>query len=442
MADAQLKIPLAAPAPKPDQEVITLPASFGFRAQDSNLTLKKESAALDPDPDTVPLGILTNFVGVFVGKGFNAIFRPNNAKGTGTNNPGEPGELANPVEGNPIPQAPNENVLELNLTEEKLQFNQALGSVPNRGLTNQVDIFLNGVPYVQSINNVTNPDTGKADRPIDKNSGIHFEPGLWMHVPKTDVNPVVGESLVRMASIPHGTTINAQCLQPTSSTAGGPTIPSVDMTPFPIPSGAPLKGIFHAQNASNVNTPRLPQDLTKFIANGTITQAILDDPNTVLRTANAGKTFVNSTTFTVATNPTAPNLGGGTANISFLEGTGGSQGPLATNASNNANAIATQMFATFWLNAVQYTVTIPVWKTGQPPVRVQPAKPNANSDVPTFVGTPPAPITTPKQIKVTTTEIQYSQLVFLNFAGLTWPHVSVATLHQSEDVPIPASAFK
>ena len=41
---------------------------------------------------------------------------------------------------------------------------------------------------------------------------------------------------------------------------------------------------------------------------------------------------------------------------------------------------------------------------------------------------PPIEITTPRSIIVKSTQIQYSQQVFLNFNTLTWPHVSVATL--------------
>jgi hypothetical protein len=70
-----------------------------------------------------------------------------------------------------------------------------LGDVPNRGFGTQPDITLNGVSYVQSISDVTNIATGKGDNPP---KGIHFEPGLWMHVPASTVNPNVGETLVRM----------------------------------------------------------------------------------------------------------------------------------------------------------------------------------------------------------------------------------------------------
>ncbi len=91
------------------------------------------------------------------------------------------------------------------MTTETISFSSSPGRVPNRGLEAQNDIFLNGVPYVQAINDVTNPNTGKGDAaPI----GIHFEPGLWMNIPATTKTLVLANSLVRMGSIPYGTTIN------------------------------------------------------------------------------------------------------------------------------------------------------------------------------------------------------------------------------------------
>jgi hypothetical protein len=169
---------------------------FKFIAADAKLLSK-------PNPVTpavvAPLGVLETFKGTWTGTGFNTIFRPNSGGPTSTTFP-------NPVTPAP-PTPPSENVLELNLTTESLTFQPSLGNVPNRGLEGQAAITLNGVPYQQAINDVTNPATGKGD---GIPSGIHFEPGLWMHIPATTTDPDVPESLVRMASIPHGTTINAQ----------------------------------------------------------------------------------------------------------------------------------------------------------------------------------------------------------------------------------------
>lgn len=432
---AQVPLTAVASPAKTSAPTITLPPGYKIHSQDNKL--KQVTVAPHPTPGPGPgpgpapapvpsLGVLSNFSGTFAGTGFNLIFRPNSGPPNGTTFP-------NPVSP-PPPTPPSENVLELNLTTETLSFSGALGSVPNRGLEAQGDIFLNGVPYVQAIKDVTNPATGKAD---GVPSDIHFEPGLWMHVPATTIDPVLGESLVRMGSIPHGTTINAQCLAPTSSVAGPPTIPSVDITPFVI--GNPSNKIkFPAQDPNATNTPRLPQDLTKFIAAGTITPLILADPNTVLRNANVGKTITKTTFFTVATVPSAPELGGGTANIAFLLG-----GPAAAGAPPSAgpNASAVQMSATFWIEEVQHHIIVPVHKPGQPPLRIHAPIPHPGAQVPTFVVDPPHEITQPKTITVTSIQIQYSQLVFLNFAGLTWPHVSVATLIPEAELPVPPSAW-
>jgi hypothetical protein len=397
---------------------ITLPSDFKIHEVDEKLKQERPLPTATPPPS---LGVLANFTGSFAGTGFNLIFRPNSGPPTTTTFP-------NPVQP-PPPTPPSENVLELNLTTETLSFSSSLGSVPNRGLETQNDIFLNGVPYVQAISDVTNPATGKAD---GTPTGIHFEPGLWMHVPATTTDPVLGDSLVRMASIPHGTTINAQCLAPTTSIAGPPHIPAVDITPFVINTSTLVK--FASQTASNTDTPRLPQDLTKFIATGTITQAILTDPNTVLRNANVGKTITNTVVFTVSTTPTAPELGGGTANIAFLQGasTGPHPGP---------NASAVQMTATFWIETVQHKIVVPIFKPGQPPLKIPAPAPHSGAPVPVFVVDPPHEITVPRTIIVTSTQIQYSQTVFLNFAGLTWPHVSVATLIPTTEQTIPPSAW-
>jgi len=77
----------------------------------------------------------------------------------------------------------------------------------------------------------------------------------------------------------------------------------------------------------------------------------------------------------------------------------------------------------------------------QAPLKITPPTRHPGALVPTFLVNPPVEITVPKTIIVTATQIQYSQVVFLNFAGLTWPHVSVATLVPTTLQTVPASAF-
>ncbi|KAJ5175599.1 uncharacterized protein N7482_001476 [Penicillium canariense] len=357
-------------------------------------------------PIPSPLGVLANFNGSFTGTGFNTIFRPHS------------GENA---------VFPRDNILELNLIDDAITFSEDFGAVPNRGLQSQSNIILNGVSYVQAVNDVTNEKTGMADNPP---TGIHFETGLWMNVPATNNTPVLGESLVRMGSIPHGTTINAQCLAPTSNFSGPPDIPAASLAVFPIGDTTTPVPI-GSTNASVPTDLRRPQDLSKFIAAGTITQEMLDDPNTVLRNAIEGQTILQNIAFTVSTMPSAPVFGGGTANIAFLEGN-----PLAT--TPNANAV--QMNATFWIETVQHELKVPMFKLGQAPMKVSPDSP-ADRPVPVFLVNPPHDITAPRTINVTSIQIQYSQVVLLVFDLLVWPHYSVSTLVPSDPVTVPDSVW-
>ncbi len=381
------------------QSSIALPDDFEFGA------VQPKAVAPPPPPPDPPLGPLAAFVGAWTGKGFNTIFRPQNPK--------SPTPL-------PVPQPNSDNILELNLTSETLTFSPALGSVPNRGMV-EADIFLNGVPYLQAIKDVTNPAA-----PV----GIHAEPGLWMAVPAT-TDPVESPTVARMASIPHGTTINAQGTS--FSVAGGPTIAPVSITPFPTGGGSPI--VFPSQTATNQTTPRIPQDLAPFLAAGTITQAMLTDPNTLLRNQIAGQKITTTTVITISTNPAAPLFGGGTGNIAFLLGD-------KNTPPSKPNAQALQMTAIFWIETVEATIEVPVWHPGQPALEIEPKAQFAGTPVPSFSVTPPHAILAPTPLNVTYTQIQYTQTVFLNFNGLTWPHVSVATLVPATAIEVPASAWK
>ncbi|UMB72503.2 heme-binding protein [Mycobacterium paraterrae] len=359
-------------------------------------------------PDTVPasLGPLAGFTGKFRGAGFNTIFRPQNFALS-------PTPLDKPAHG------PNDNVLELNLTEETLDFSTPLGDIPNRGFV-QGDISLNGIPYVQKINDVNDPDN-----PV----GIHFEPGVWLSVPAT-TNPAEAATVVRMASIPHGTTIDAEGTA--TQVNGRPTFQPVDITPFPI--GSPqnrLTNTFPSQQANDNATFRLPQDLSPFIAAGTITQAMLDNPNSILQNRVNSQNITSTTIITVDTtrpapdNPSDPLFGGGTANIAFLQGD-----PQA--AKPNANAV--EMTATFCIETVVEKISVPPLAANTP-TTVQ-GSAAAGQPVATFSVRSTTAVNEPTEVSVTYTQIQYSQTVLLNFNGLSWPHVSVATLIPNDAIPV------
>jgi hypothetical protein len=288
-----------------------------------------------PFPLLNPLGPLANLPGTWGGGGFNMIWRPNHTPG-------------------------QDRFLELNLTKESLKFETISGAIPNRGLL-QADINMFGITYMQQI----------SDANLD--AGLHIEPGIWAVVPPT-TNPAETATVVRMGSIPHGTTILGQGTA--TSVSGPPAIPNTNIMPFII--GSP-SSVFHFPE-QNLATP------TAFRSSGVqmtgITQAMVDNPNSVLQAAIAGQTILSTTILQVATKPAAPVTGGGTANTAFLAG--GASGP---------NAVSAFMTATFWIEVVQGT--------------------------PNFL------------------QLQYSQLVMLNFNGLSWPHITVGTLRKNVPVVVP-----
>ena len=360
--------------------------SFGHLNAKAPVAPAPFAAAAAPGPAAVtgvpPLGPLEQFVGSWTGLGFNTIFRPSQ------------------------PATGSDNVLQLNLTTESLVFSNGLGSIPNRGEV-QPDIFFNGVSYLQTVNDVTTPG---------QSVGIHFEPGLWIFVPPTTNPAIPGPSLVRMGSIPHGTTILAQG---TSTTiAGAPPIPPVDITPVgaaPVPS----------QTASDPTTPRIPKVLPVPGTSLTVAdwQAILSDPNSVLRNAIAGQTITNTIVISIASTPVSPLFGGGIQDIAFLVG------------DPTPNANANLFTATFWIETVSFTLPIPTMAAGTS-ITLSPTSTVRGLPIPQFNVQTNSEITAPTTVSVSYNQIQYSQLVILNFNGLNWPHVSVATLVPATPVTV------
>ena len=285
-----------------------------------------------------PLGPLALLPGTWTGTGFNQIWRPFN----------KPGQ---------------DRFLELNLTQETIEFTAISGAIPNRGLLQQ-DINMFGITYLQQI------------KDSNVGAGLHIEPGIWATVPQT-VNPAEQPTVVRMASIPHGTTMLAQGTSP--AVAGPPVIANNDIKPFPI--GNPGGKINFPE--ANLAQPTPFRSAPAQIAG--ITQAMVDNPNSVLKAAIAAQTITHTTVLDVTTKSATPLTGGGTSNTAFLKG--GAQGP---------NADATQVTATFWIETVKGT--------------------GGAAD---FL------------------QLQYTQTVMLNFNGLSWPHVTVATLRKKAAVSVP-----
>jgi LysM repeat protein len=293
-------------------------------------------------PTDTPLGFLEGLKGTWTGTGFNVIWRP--------------------FQGGP----PNQDrFLELNLTEETLRFEEIPGPIPNRGLL-QPDINMFGLWYLQQI---ADANIKGAD---GKPAGLHLEPGIWATVPQTE-HPQEVPTVVRMASIPHGTTVLAQGLAFTSSE--GPNITDVNITPFEI--GNPAKLVPFPE--SNLSTPSEFRTPPAGLVG--IDQAIVNNPNLVLKRALEGKTIKNTVVLDVSSDQSTPVFGGGLANTAFLQGSP-NEGP---------NAQAFEVRATFWIE----TIAGPV------------------ADGPDFH------------------QLQYTQRVLLNFNTLSWPHITVGTLLRS-----------
>ena len=290
-----------------------------------------QNAVLQPFPDVAsPLGPLAGLAGTWTGRGLNIIWRPDSVSG-------------------------QDHFLEINVTSDQIVFTPIPGQIPNRGFL-QPDINMFGLTYMQQISDA------------NLHAGLHIEPGLWVVIPKT-TDPNVPPTVARLASIPHGTTIVAQGTATPSAAA--PTIPNTSIKPFAIGQPGTSNEIdFPEQTLTNQTQFRTPAaGLTG------VTQAMVNNPNSILQAALVGQ-HITATTALHVTSTDRPVPGGGTANTAFLQG--GADGP---------NAVAASVNTTFWLETLQ----------GQS-----------------------AP-----------TQLQYAQTVLLNFAGLSWPHITVATLHKS-----------
>jgi hypothetical protein len=284
-----------------------------------------------------PLGPLAQLPGTWKGNGFNTIWRPHRLS-TG-----------------------QDRFLELNLTTETLVFSPINGPIPNRGLL-MPDINMFGVTYMQQIAETRG------------GTGLHIEPGIWAAVPPT-TDPKEPATVVRMGSIPHGTVILAQGTA--LHVPGGPKIADNNIIPFAVGGTPPPNSDFPTAEATFTELNLAKPTAFRFASPG-VTQAMVVNPNSVLKQAIAGQTITATTVLIISTKHT-PVAGGGTANTAFL---GSATSPPG------GNAKAVEVDAIFWIESVK-----------------QPTGPDK-------------------------LQLQYTQLVQLDFNGLRWPHVTVATLHQ------------
>jgi len=201
-------------------------------------------------------------------------------------------------------------------------------------------------------------------------SGQHLEPGVWLNVPGTK-NPMVPSTVVRMGSVPHGVTVTLQG-EPVQQTT--PVFPDLYISPHQI--GSPSNRLdLPEEDLSKPSRSRTPLEQVAGLD-----QAHLDNPILFLSDAIAEQTVLSATmmeTASIADNEAI--VGGGLANVAFLTGTGSPP-------TGGSNALTSFIEATFWIERVK----------GQ--------------HGPDF------------------DQLQYYQVVQLDFLGMSFPHMTVATL--------------
>ncbi|KXS97091.1 hypothetical protein AC578_10798 [Pseudocercospora eumusae] len=416
-------------------------------------------------PKPAPPFPLKQMQGAFAGNGFNSIFRPRSKIDGNKDSKDDFTDLKGKAIGG-APTSPGDNILELNLTLEQWSFGKTIGDIPNRGFNGngQPDITLQGFPYMQTVQDATDPKTGRSTNP--DTTDIHFETGMWLFVEKCDKVPQCPETIVRMASIPHGTTINAQgfagkqqkitTTTPIGGVAGPPNFDKdkLDTRPFFIGGSQVLGGdgnsVFTNMDAGNKNTFRIPQNLDPYVKAGTITTQVIQNPNLFLARAIENQKIIDTISFEVTTGTPDDKLnGGGVTNIAFLMGTQGARqlskdpGGFLERDVPQPNAHVPFVKSKFWIETVEYEINVPRL-TSPKPVPLRPNMPKgkdgkeSTAPTPVFMITPPDKLPSEAQ-KITARgiQIQYSQTVILNFVGISWPHVSCATL-----VPTEPQVFK
>lgn len=323
------------------------------------------------------------------GSGFNLIWRPNSEPEFGD----------------------QEFFLQLNLTDDEIEFTEITGSgIANRSLYERT-VALGGVAYVQSI--------------IDscEKTGQHFESGVFAHVPETSI-PGEPATIVRMGSIPHGTTIN---LQGTAESVGTPTFEPASITPFVFDNSGALVKFFEEDldrcSRSRTERSRVPK----------LTKDKLRNPNLFLEEALKDHTVLSATVLRFTSDSSLPGStpkeGGGLANIAMLAGEnlGVPEKVHVVAPRPVANRQVHPVMATHGAKDTAHAVTCGT----NVAAHVVRATPGANAKVHLVTAT-----FWIEQLQgsagVDVTQLQYSQRVLLHFNGLLWPHITVGTLRIEE----------
>ena len=334
------------------------------------------------------LGPLASLPGTWRGTGFNAIWRPDNPES-------EPGTQI-------------KRFLELNLTDETIDFHVIPGVVPNRGMNPQQDLHLYGLHYLQRVSD--------ADRRSELSTGrqaLHIEPGLFMNVPESEQVPQ--STIVRLASIPHGVSVLMQGPNP-GTTPGPLEIPTLEpfagfpgVQPFTNNEAIGIQPINADGSEHVIPEVNLTADVKGSQSNGpypaTFKQSFVENPNSILEEAIAGQEILGAIEINLSTEEVEESIG----NIPFL----GVPNTLQDTDPTNANAFVYSARATFWIEWVRI-----------PGKRRHDGHGYGHSDN----GHDAGHVIEPYLEEPTYLQLQYSQLVILIFNNVLWPHVTVATL--------------
>lgn len=266
----------------------------------------------------------------------------------------------------------------MNQYKEELNFSFVDDKVPNRGL--MVDQEVATLDYQQSIKQLAAEDFPPSDVAGPPGLAIHHEPGLWIHVKNHHTADI---DVARLATIPHGNSVLA--LGKSEVHSDMPEIPKVNGLPF---------GRFEDLETDEYDFKTDPYLLPyKYFIDkpfrGTVPDTDTEFPGfnprdmtQILRFANKGLKFKNTTTLTVDTEL----QDGGISNMPFVV----------------KEAHPVSMRSTFWIQEL--------------------SKKSAKG-------------------KSSKLRLQYLQIVTLNFFAredqqpgrAQWPHVSICTLDKVED---------
>jgi len=229
-------------------------------------------------------GLCHDMIGKWVGDGMNMAQLPNFDSAT-----------------------PSNYRLLVSRTLEKFDFTAIEGLVANRGSSlylndvsrGQKDLFYSGMTYLQQVNDFF---TGE---------GLHIEPGIFLNIPPTNVNPVQNATIVRLATVPHGDALNAQSYF-TTVQAGGPSFDALDSTPT-----GPVRSYLNPITSAH-------------LVEG-VTADMVVNPNLFLAQQIAGQNILKTIVIQLSTKAC------GIVNIPYVV--------------RNANAV--DMDVTFWIETVQ-----------------------------------------------------------------------------------------